>query len=379
MAQLTATRVKAIKPHEKVKRYSAGDGLHLVVQPSGAKSWVIRQQVGGRRRDKGLGGYPAVSLAVARRKAENYRVDLAEGRDPVRSRAAPTFRKMMDEYIKVNAPTWRNPKTAANKRSRLEQYADALFDRRVDRITRGDVLAVLLPIWTDIPSAARKLRQDLRGVFSLAVAHEWRDTNPAGDEISAVLPKTPAVKNHFRSLPYPELTDALRVIDNGPSCDSVKRCLQFLVLTAARSGEARGASWEEIDMDAGIWTVPASRMKAGKPHQVPLSDAAMQVLSECGPKAKGLVFPSPHKRGELSDMTLTKCLRDNGLADRATVHGFRSTFRTWAMEQTDVSWAVGEAALAHSLGNSVEQAYARSTLFEKRRAFMQGWADYVAT
>ena len=282
-------------------------------------------------------------------------------------------------YIEANAPTWRHPKTAGDTRARLEKYARTLLDRRIDRIKRGDVLAVLSPIWTAKPAVARKLRQRIRAICFYAMAHEWMAENPAGEAINAALPKTKAVKNHFRALPYQQVADALRVVDSGPSCDAVKRCLRFTVLTAARSGEARGATWDEVDLDSRTWTVPAERMKAGREHQVPLSDPAVEALRRAQDLSddSGLVFPSPRTGDGLSDMALTKCLRDNGLADRATVHGFRTSFKTWAMEQTDTPWAVGETALAHSLGNSTEQAYARSTLFERRRALMQQWADYL--
>ena len=374
MGRLTAMKVKALR---EPGRYGDGGGLYLVVRPSGSKSWILRMQVNGRRTDKGLGGFPAVSLAVARRKAEDYRVAVAEGRDPERPKTIPTFRQVMEMYIEANAPTWRHPKTAGDTRARLEKYAGALLDRRIDRIMRGDVLAVLSPIWTAKPAVARKLRQRIRAICFYAMSYEWMEENPAGEAINAALPKTRAIKSHFRALPYQQVADALRTVDAGPSCDAVKRCLQFVVLTVARSGEARGATWEEIDLDDRVWTVPGDRMKAGREHRVPLSDAAVELLRSCGP-SEGLVFPSPRTKAVLSDMALTKCLRDNGLADRATVHGFRTSFKTWAMEQTDTPWAVGEAALAHSLGNSTEQAYARTTLFERRRALMQEWGEYVA-
>ena len=198
--------------------------------------------------------------------------------------------------------------------------------------------------------------------------------------IDAALPKMPAVKAHFRALPYQDVGAALSKIEAASASLSTRLCLRFLVLTAARSGEARGARWDEIDLEALTWTIPASRMKAGREYRVPLSDAALDVLHRA--KALddnyGLVFPSAYKHGrELSDMTLTKLLRDNGLAKTATVHGFRTSFKTWCMETTDTPWAVGEAAFAHTLGNSTEQAYARSDLFERRGALMEEWSSFV--
>ncbi|MXW59405.1 MAG: site-specific integrase [Acidimicrobiia bacterium] len=190
----------------------------------------------------------------------------------------------------------------------------------------------------------------------------------------------PRVKSHFRSLPYAEVEDALAVVEKSGASPSAKLCLRFTVLTAARSCEARNAQWDEIDFSAREWKVPAERMKAASEHRVPLSDAALEVLDRAKDSHDGsnLVFPSPLKPGKpLSDMTLTKILRDVGLSDRATVHGFRASFRTWALEQTDTPWAVAEAALAHTLGDSVQQSYIRGDAYTKRRKLMDQWADYL--
>ena len=206
------------------------------------------------------------------------------------------------------------------------------------------------------------------------------ETNPAGEAIDGALPPMPKVKAHLRALPYPEVRAALKVVEDSQASLAAKLCFRFLVLTAARSGEARGASWDEIDLQGKVWRLPAQRMKAGMEHRVPLSQQALDVLSETSAlrDESDLVFPSPLKEGApMSDMTLTKVLRSVGLAERATVHGFRSSFKSWTLEQTDIPWAVSEAALAHTLGNSTEQAYARSDLFERRRALMQQWADYL--
>ena len=380
MAKLTALKVKTIK---KPGRYSDGLGLHFVVRKgSFSKSWVLRATVDGKRRDIGLGGYPGVSLARAREKALEYKSTLADGRDPLAERRrseVPSFREVAGRYIKANAARWLHHKTAINWAGCLSQYAYPVFgDIRVDRIERGDVLAVLDPIWTVKPAIARKLRQRIRSIFADAMARGHIEVNPAGELINAALPPMPAVKSHFRALPYQEVAEALSTIDKSSASWSSRLCLRFLVLTAARSGEARGAMWDEIDMDSKTWTIPASRMKANREHRVPLSDQALDVLRQAKrlDDYSGLIFPSALKPGhQLSDMTLTKLLRDNGLADRATVHGFQTSFKTWCMEQTDTPWAVGEAALAHSLGNATEQAYARSDLFDRRRVLMQSWAS----
>ena len=381
---LTALEIKNLKPDRKTKRYGDGRGLYLVVRANGSKAWVQRITIDGDRTDLGLGGYPDLPLALARKKSVELRTAVAEGRDPRAERRQPnlpTFRDVAEQYISDNAARWKNPKEAVNWRGCLDTYAYPVFgNTRIDRISRADVLAALKPVWTSKPSIARKLRQRVRVVFAAAMAHGHIDLNPAGEVIDAALPKTPAVKAHFRALPYQDVPDTLEKIEASTASLASRLCFRFLVLTAARSGEARGARWSEIDLDAPTWIIPASRMKAGVEHRVPLSDAALEALRRA--KAlddnSGLVFPSPMKSGSpLSDMTLTKLLRDNGLAETATVHGFRTSFKTWCMETTDTPWAVGEAALAHTLGNSTEQAYARSDLFERRKDLMQQWADYV--
>ena len=381
MGKLTALKVKGL---QKPGRYGDGAGLYLVVRPSGSKSWVQRAVVDGRRRDIGLGGYPVVSLAVARERAAANSTAVAVGHDPQAERrrpGLPTFREAAQRYIEANRVRWRNPKTAINWQGSLEMYAYPVFgDTRIDRITQADVLKSL-SIWTTKPSIARKLRQRIRAVFAYAQAHGHIEINVAGEVINAALPPMPAVEQHFRALPYQEVVIALGTVEASGSSLSSRLCFRFLVLTAARSGEARGATWDEIDIRDRVWRIPSGRMKAGVEHRVPLSDQALDTLRRARAldDNSGLVFPSPLKPGSpMSDMTLTKILRSTGLADRATVHGFRTTFKTWCMEQTDTPWAVGEAALAHSLGSTTEQAYARSDLFERRRALMQLWADYAA-
>ena len=265
----------------------------------------------------------------------------------------------------------------------LERHAfPKIGNKPVDTISRSDLLAVLTPIWSTRPETARRVRQRMRTIFRWAMANELIESNPAGEAIDGALPSMPKVKAHLRALPYQEVGAALRTVDESQTSPASKLCLAFLVFTAARSGEARGVTWDVIDLEGAAWTVPGSRMKAGEEHRVPLSNQAVGVLTLARELqgGSGLCFPSPLLRGRmLSDMTLTKILRATGLAERATVHGFRTSFRTWSMEQTDAPWAVAEAALAHQLGGSVEQAYARSDLFVRRRGLMQQWADYLTT
>ena len=381
MVKLTAKGVKALT---KPGRYGDGGGLYMVVRPTGSKGWVMRAVVDGRRRDIGLGGYPAVSLAKARERASEHRVAIVDGRDPMADkpkRNVPTFQEAAYTVLEMNKPRWQSPKHGSNWIQMLERHAmPALGSLPIDRIDRSDVLGVLTPIWTTKQETARRIRQRLKTIFRWAMSHGYIEQNPAGEVIDGALPPMPQIREHFRSLPYQEVGKALGIIEASTASLSAKLCLKFTILTAARSGESRAATWDELDLEARTWTIPAVKMKAGRPHRVPISDQAADVLVQAQllRDESSLTFPSPLKSGRmLSDMTLTKILRDNGLADRATVHGFRSSFKDWTMEQTDTPWAVGEAALAHTLGNATEQAYARSDLFERRRRLMQEWADYV--
>ena len=381
MAKLTAAKIKAIGDKG---RYGDGDGLYLNVSATGSKSWVMRAVVSGRRRDIGLGGYPAVSLAKARERAAASRSAIVDGRDPVaekRRRDRPTFEAAAQAVHEMSLPRWRSEKNSQQWLTSLERHAyPILGQKRIDEIDQADVLAVLTPIWTARPEQARRVRRRMRTIFKWALAHAYISVNPAGEVIDGALVPQPAIKEHFRALPYQDVGAALEIVEASGASLSAKLCLRLLILTAARSGEARGATWNEMDLESRTWLVSGSRMKAGVEHRVPLSDQALEVLSSAAAitEDSGFVFPSPMKQSKpLSDMTLTKILRDVGLADRATVHGFRTSFKTWCMEQTDTPWAVGEAALAHTLGNSTEQAYARSDLFERRRVLMQQWADYL--
>ena len=379
---LSATRVGALKDPG---RYADGEGLHLYVSRAGRKSWVQRITIDGRRRDIGLGGFPSVSLARAREKAAANRAAVADGRDPLAEKhrpTVPTFWVAAQRVHEATKPRWRNGKHIDSWLQTLERHAmPTIGNTPLDRIERSDVLRVLEPIWTARPETARRVRQRMRTVFRWAMAHGFMESNPAGEAIDGALPRMPKTKAHLRALPYQEAGSALKTIGVSQASMAAKLCLRFLVLTAARSGEARGATWGEIDLEGRVWRIPDERMKAGMEHRVPLSDQALHLLGGASAlrDGSGLVFPSPLKAGAaLSDMTLTKVLRSTGLAERATVHGFRSSFKNWTLEQTDTPWAVSEAALAHMLGNSTEQAYARSDLFERRRELMQQWADYLS-
>ena len=381
MAKLSDARVKALR---EPGRYGDGDGLYLTVRAGGSKSWILRAVIDGRRTDIGLGGYPATGLAQARVKAQEFKSSIADGIDPVSnggSSSTPTFAEATTAVLEMNRPRWKSDKHPTVWLQSLERHAmDKIGKVRIDRIDQADVLEVLKPIWTEIPETARRVRQRMRTVFRWAMSHRYIEHNPAGEAIDGALPRMPKVKNHLRSLPYAEVSEALESVEASPASLSSKLCFRFLVLTAARSGEARGAVWEEIDLDGGVWEIPGERMKGGELHRVPLSRQAVETLKEASilRDDSSLVFPSPTMSGrELSNGTLTKILRAVGLAERATCHGFRTSCRTWTLEQTDAAWAVAEVALAHGLGNQVEKSYARTDLFDRRRDLMQAWADYI--
>ena len=302
---------------------------------------------------------------------------MAEERRP----AKPTFREAAHQVHQANLPRWRNPKHAAAWIRTLERFAFPVFGSLpVDQVTRADVLAVLTPIWSTTPETACRVRQRIRTVMKWAMAHGFIEYNVAGEVIDGVLPPMPRVKESLRALFYREVSEAFQIVESCRSSDSSKLCLMFIILTAARSGEARNALWNEINRDQAVWTVPRARMKGGLEHRVPLSKTALDVLSRAREIHDGseLVFPAPRKRGEpLSDMTLTKLLRDTQLAHLTTVHGFRSTFRDWGTETEAASDRVLEHALAHRPGNETERAYARSDRLELRRPVMEAWGEFV--
>ena len=381
MGKLTALKAKAVS---NPGRYGDGGGLYLVVTPTATKNWVQRIVIDGSRRDLGLGAYPVTTLAEARDKALNNRRTVAEGRNPLADKnrpTVPTFREAALKVHEVNTARWRSDKYGASWMQALERYAfPTLADTPIDRIGRLDVVGVLSPIWTTKSETARRVRQRMRTVFTWAVALGFIEVNPAGEAVSGALPPMPKSKAHYRALPYQEVPAALVTIADSPASTSTKLCLRFVVLTACRSGEARGVLWDEVKWEDNLWVIPGARMKTGEDHRVPLSGAAMDVLHQAWElrDVSGLVFPSPMTAGKpLSDMTLTKILRSVDLADRATVHGFRSSFRDWAGECTSAPHAVMELSLAHQVGSEVERAYARSDLLDQRRALMDAWAEFL--
>ena len=356
-----------------------GNGLFLNVKPTAngrlSKSWVQRIRVANQITHIGLGGYPIVTLAEARRKAVENRRTIAEGRDP-RGVGIPTFKDGLETVLELQRPNWRSPKSEKQWRSSLEAYASELMHKRVSKIHSGDVMDVLRPIWNTKRETARRVRQRIAAVMKWAIAQGHRPDNPAGEQVLQALPKNGFKRKHQPALPHGRVEGALKTIRATEAWPSTKLAFEFLVLTATRSGEVRLASWEEIDLEKAVWTIPGERMKANREHRVPLSGRALEVLREAGEFSSGhkLVFPSP--RGKpLSNATLSKLCRDNAIG--AVPHGFRSSFRDWCGE-TGQPRDVAEQALAHVIKNKAEAAYARSDLFERRHNLMEAWAHYVA-
>ena len=376
---------RAIRNLKTPGRHPDGDTLFMVVTPSGSKSWVQRLTIRGKRHDLGLGGYPVVSLAEARRKAFENRTQAKSGVDPLAEKrevefkdSIPTFEVLATQHIAENSHAWRNAKHRAQWLSTLQSYAfPTIGALRVNEITRKHVVEALSPIWTAKPETARRVRQRIRAVMDRAVALEFADYNPAGDAVNGALAKLPRVKAHHRALPYRELPAALQAVRDSTASPSVKLAFELLALTTCRSGEIRGMTWDEVDLKTATWSIPAARMKAGKLHRVPLSLRALAILGEARSlsEGNGVVFRAPRSGGIISDMAFTQMLRRLGLD--FVPHGLRSSFRDWAAEQTDAPHAVMETALAHSVGNATEAAYARSDLFERRRELMERWSTFL--
>lgn len=363
-------------------------GLHLQIRGE-AKSWILRAKIGDRRRDIGLGGFPDVTLAEARDKARAMRAKIESGIDPVEDRRAAkaalsavlTFDECARRLIESRSAEWKNPKHRAQWAATLDTYASPVIGRTpVDKIELRHVVDVLQPIWITKTETASRLRGRIESVLAWASVSGYRSgDNPARwkGNLDHVLPKPGKVRKvkHHAALPFdamPEFMTRLRGMEGMGA-----RALEFAILTAVRSSEARGATWEEIDIVAATWTIPSERMKAGREHKVPLSPQALALLKSLPRYASSsLVFPSPTGR-MLSDMALAAVTRR--MEVDAVPHGFRSTFRDWASERTNYPRNVAEMALAHTIGDKVEAAYRRGDLFEKRTRMMADWAKFIDT
>lgn len=376
MPKLTAARVRS---ETRPGKYGDQHGLILRVQPSGSKAWIWRGTVNGRRRDLGLGRYPYVSLAQARQQAFEYRKAAHEGIDPttLRDGAVPTFAAATEAVITLYAGKWKpGGKSEGQWRSSLATYVlPAIGSMPVNEVTSADVMDCLSPIWTSRPETAKRVRQRIAAVMKWAIAQGHRPDNPAGDAVTAALPKHAGARKHLRALPHRDVADAVVRIQQAKAHAPLRLALEFAIVTAVRSGEVRGAVWEEVDLDAGLWTIPGDRMKAGRQHRVPLSGRAVEVLAEVRgySTGSGLVFPSK-KGGEIPSWALAKLISSLGI--EGTLHGMRSSFRDWCGE-TGAVREVAEACLAHRVGSAAERAYARSDLLQRRRKLMDAWAEYI--
>ena len=382
MKQLTAKFVASVT--EPGKYHDADAGLFLFVRGRAdrlSKGYVQRVTVYGRRVDIGLGGTKWTTLTEARATAQANRKIARKGGDPRRRPATvPTFEEAADAVIGMHSGTWRDGgKTEARWRATLSTYVFPRLGRKsVADITTSDVLAVLTHdgFWSTKRETARKVRQRISAIMDWAAAEGHRTDNPC-HALKAALPKAGHKTQHQRALPFDRVSDAVSRVQASAAYPTTKLAFEFLVLTAARSGEVRGATWDEIDMDAAIWTVPVERTKTGLPHRIPLSPRALDVLREAAAyrDRTGLVFPSA--RGlVMSDMTISKLIKELGI--EAVPHGFRSSFRMWAAERTNIPREVAEFALGHVVGDEAERAYQRSDLFDKRRALMTAWAAYLS-
>ena len=375
---LSAAFVRSAPPG----RHCDGNGLYLYVQKTGTRSWIQRLVIRGRKRELGLGSVALVSLAEAREQALANRKLARAGGDPLaekrRSVGIPTFAEAAKRVVEQKQAGWRSSAHARTWLRSLELYA---FPRigavPVSEVTSADVLEILTPIWHTKAPTARYVHHRIRAVLEWAIAMDWRTDNPC-DRLLSVLGPQHDVVQHQKALPHREVAAAMEKVRAANAAKVDTLAFEFLVLTAARSGEVRGAVWGEIDREKGVWTVPASRMKTAREHRVPLCGRALEILDaarKLGDGESPIVFVS--ERGKAMDATrMSRLLRRHRIA--AVPHGFRSSFRDWAAEKTDHPREVVEAALAHVVQNKVEAAYRRTDLFERRRRLMNDWAAYLA-
>lgn len=377
---LSAAKIRTLT---KPGRYADGNGLYLFVDRSGAKRWILRTVVHGRRRDIGLGGTSYVSLAEAREKARTMRATARSGGDPLAERratqrVAPTFAEAAEQVFEARKESWRNPKHRQQWINTLRTYAYPHFgDRPIDQIGSPDLLRALNGIWLNKPETARRVKQRLSTVFDWAKAAGFISGENPVVGVDRGLPKQVAIPKHHDALDIdavPGFVAKLRDLDVGPS---VKLGFEFLILTATRTSETIGAQWAEIGLDTASWTIPGSRTKTKRDYRIPLAPRAIEILQEAKHFDAGstYIFNGQRPGRPLSNMAFLMTLRRMQIS--TTAHGFRSTFRDWASERTSFPSDVCEMALGHTIKNKVEAAYRRGDLFEKRRELMNAWADFL--
>ena len=361
-------------------RHGDGGGLYLNVTTSGSRSWIFRWAKGGRAREIGLGAYPALSLKMARELADTCRTAVADDRDPkavLRRLDGKTLGDVADEYLEKRVMKDGHPKTAHQWRVTIEDHLGPIRSKPIDQVGLTEVLTVLNARWLGTPETARRIRSRLENILDYAGVCGYRKgDNPARwqGQLKHVLPPHKDKKGHFKALPYDEAPAFYAELKERNAMSAL--ALRFLLLTGCRTSEVIGAPWSEISLAERVWRIPKKRMKADSDHDVPLSDEAICILEHVAKLQGPWVFPGQSRQKPLSNMAMLNLLRRMGMADRATSHGFRSTFRDWAGDCTDAPREVAEAALAHKAGG-VEAAYRRATAFQKRKALMEQWADYL--
>ena len=388
--------VKAIEAMKGAGMYGDGGGLYLRIGPGGARNWAFRAVIGGKRRELGLGPADCLSLAEARAKAAAFREVVKKGGDPdaprraeraerkaareAEARGALTFLAAAERLHAHLLPSWKNAKHGAQWLATVKLHGAAFGGKALDAVTREDVKAALEPIWTTKPETAGRVRQRLRAVFEWARGEGLFGGPSPVDGLATALPKLRAERGHHAAMAWRDLPAFWAQLDAREGVSAA--CLQFAIVTAARSGEARGATWSEIDLAGKVWNVPASRMKADKAHRVPLSPEALDVLAKVRGLDPVLVFPAPRRGADgagraMSDMAFKALFKRMG-AEGFTTHGFRSSFRDWCSDCARADPEICEAALAHATGNAVTRAYARSDLFDRRRKLMNSWSRFCA-
>lgn len=376
--KLSETRIRTLS---KPGVYSDGDGLYLRVRSGGSKQWIFIHKRGGIRTETGLGGYgqgtAPVSVALAREKADALRERLARGEE-LHSRK--TFLDVMDDVLTVKKASFKNEKHKDQWSMTLTKYAEPLHKKLVAEITRDDVVEVLKPIWTKIPETADRTRQRIGAVIDHAKARGlYVGDNPADwrGGLKELLPaRSKLSRGHHAAVGYKDLAAVITKLRASPAVSA--RAVEFVALTAARSNEARSMMWDEVDFQERLWTVPGERMKAGKPHEVPLTDRAIAILKErLAMRTGNLVWEGDKEGKPISDTALIKIFRAAGAGD-ATLHGLRSSFRDWAGDETSYPRDIAEAALAHTLKDKTEAAYRRGTALAKRRAMMDDWERFLS-
>ena len=376
--KLTAKFVENVS---EAGKYYDQHGLFLHVRPSGAKKWLQRYTFQGRRREIGLGSAKLVSVATARKKAHQNLVLVSEGIDPIEDKkqdsVIPKFEVAARKVYEVNRPTWRNAKHAAQFITTLETYAFPVIGSvSVKEINSSHILRILSPIWVKKAETAKRVRQRLSTVFKYCVAQQWRTDDPANIAIVEALPNPKRKVQHRKSISYNDVSDFIETVSKSSAGLSTKLGLEFLILTATRSGEVRNARWDEVN--GSVWTIPAERMKAGVAHRIPLPSRCIEILEEAKTISQGscFIFEGTKPNKPLSENTFNKLMKELDLEVHA--HGFRTSFRTWTQEKTNYPREIAEAALAHSLRDKAEAAYARSDLLEKRAEMMEAWAQFIS-